>query len=64
MAGSDNGNIFMWQPEAILKSDESLIAKFDKHKGSVAALDFNPFQVSLTLMNLCVVSAATAHFYP
>ena len=64
MAGSDNGNIFMWQPEAILKSDESLIAKFDKHKGSVAALDFNSFQVSLTLMNLCVVSAATAHFYP
>ena len=49
VAGSDNGNIFLWRPSSILKQEEALIGKFDKHKGSVSALDFNSFQVIFCL---------------
>ena len=46
VGGADNGNVFIWKADAIVRSEsDALLHKLDKHTGAVAALDFNPFQV-------------------
>ena len=45
LAGSDNGNLFVYNPDKIIKNEEALVHKLDKHVGAVAAIDVNPFQV-------------------
>lgn len=45
MGGADNGNLFVWNPANIIKNEDALVHKLDKHTGAVAALDINPFQV-------------------
>ena len=49
MGGADNGNLFIWNPANIIKKEDALVQKLDKHTGSVAALDINPFQVCVTI---------------
>lgn len=51
VGGTDNGNVFVWDPTAIIKGEEALVHRLEKHTGAVAALDFNPFQVLVTPLN-------------
>jgi hypothetical protein len=43
--GTENGHLYVWDPFKIINNEEAVVFKTDKHTGSVAALDFNPFQV-------------------
>ena len=53
MGGADNGNLFIWDPAKIINKQDALLHKLDKHVGAVAALDVNPFQVSVCVC-VCV----------
>lgn len=46
VAGSENGTLTVYNPEAIVNSGaEAVVGQCEKHTGPVRALDFNPFQV-------------------
>jgi len=45
MAGSEHGELCIWDPAKIISEADSLVHKFSKHTGPVVALDINPFQV-------------------
>ncbi|XP_037133476.1 protein transport protein Sec31A isoform X1 [Syngnathus acus] len=48
VAGTENGTLTVYNPEAILNSGaEAVVGQCDKHTGPVRALDFNPFQSNL-----------------
>ncbi|XP_061612011.1 protein transport protein Sec31A isoform X2 [Phyllopteryx taeniolatus] len=48
VAGSENGALTVYNPEAIVNTDaEAVVGQCDKHTGPVRALDFNPFQSNL-----------------
>ncbi|KAM8888699.1 protein transport protein Sec31A isoform 1-T1 [Synchiropus picturatus] len=48
VAGSENGVLTVYNPEAILSSAaDAVVGHSDKHTGPVRALDFNPFQSNL-----------------
>jgi len=49
IGGAEQGQLFVWDVAKILSEDddESLVHKFTKHTGPVAAIDINPFQVNL-----------------
>ncbi|XP_019736896.1 protein transport protein Sec31A [Hippocampus comes] len=48
VAGSENGTLTVYNPEAIVNSGaEAIVGQCDKHTGPVRALDFNPFQSNL-----------------
>lgn len=48
VAGSENGSLTVYSPEAIISSAaDAVVGQSDKHTGPVRALDFNPFQVNL-----------------
>lgn len=48
IAGGENGNVILYDPEKILAGDSNVvIAQQDKHTGPVRALDVNPFQTNL-----------------
>ncbi|CAH1795497.1 unnamed protein product, partial [Owenia fusiformis] len=47
VGGSDNGNLFIWDPAKIIQKDEAVVHHLTKHSGNVAALDFNTFQSNL-----------------
>ena len=46
MAGSEHGELFIWDPAKMISEADSLVHKFSKHTGPVVALDVNPFQVN------------------
>ena len=49
IGGADNGNIFLWDANAIISGnvDNALVHHLAKHSGPVQALDINPFQPNL-----------------
>uniref|UniRef100_A0A672J3P8 Protein transport protein Sec31A n=1 Tax=Salarias fasciatus TaxID=181472 RepID=A0A672J3P8_SALFA len=48
VAGSENGALTVYNPEAIMNSAaDTVVGQSDKHTGPVRALDFNPFQSNL-----------------
>ncbi|XP_065692741.2 protein transport protein Sec31A isoform X20 [Patagioenas fasciata] len=48
IAGGENGNIILYDPDKIIAGDtEVIIAQKDKHTGPVRALDVNMFQTNL-----------------
>ena len=47
IGGADNGAVHIWNPAKLMAAEECLVEKLDKHVGSVAALDVNPFQSNL-----------------
>lgn len=48
VAGSENGSLTVYKPEAIVSSEaDAVVGQSDKHSGPVRALDFNPFQNNL-----------------
>ena len=53
MGGAEHGELYIWDPAKIISEEDSLVHKFTKHTGPVAALDINPFQVceNLTIFN-------------
>lgn len=53
IGGSENGALTVYNPEAIISSGvEAIVGQSDKHTGPVRALDFNPFQVNVSTLNL------------
>lgn len=58
VGGCDNGLVQMYSASKLLKNEESLISRQDKHTGPVHALDFNPFQ-----QNLLATGAAESEIY-
>lgn len=47
IAGSENGALTVYNPDAIISSGaEAVVGQSDKHTGPIRALDFNPFQVN------------------
>lgn len=49
VGGSENGAITVYSPDAILNSaDDVIVGQSNKHTGPVKALDYNPFQASVT----------------
>ena len=47
-AGGDNGNVYVYNPSRLMNNDgDALMQKLEEHSGNIAALDVNPFQVSL-----------------
>ncbi len=48
VGGGDNGCVYVWDPSKLMKDEDCLLHKLDKHVGAVAAIDVNPFQVSIT----------------
>ncbi|CAH0563613.1 unnamed protein product [Brassicogethes aeneus] len=47
VGGCDGGLIKIYSSSKLLKNEEALIGKTEKHSGPVHALDFNPFQANL-----------------
>lgn len=48
-AGCDNGVICLYNASKLARNVDSILAKNDRHVGSVKALDFNLFQVCIKL---------------
>lgn len=47
IGGADEGKLFIWDPNLILKKEDPLKHLLTKHTGAVTSLDVNPFQVNL-----------------
>lgn len=58
MGGCDSGLVQMYSASKLLKGEESLVSRQDKHTGPVHALDFNPFQ-----QNLLATGASDSEIY-
>jgi len=55
VGGADNGGILAYNATDFINGEQDcLIFKKDKHSGAVKALDFNPFQVKISLASLKV----------
>ena len=46
IGGAEQGQIFVWDPERIVRKEPALLHQLKTHTGPVAALDMNPFQVT------------------
>lgn len=49
VGGCDDGRVQMYNVSKLLKGENSIIARQDKHSGAVRAIEFNSFQVSSVL---------------
>lgn len=57
IGGSENGILTVYNPEVIMSSGaDAVVGQSDKHSGPIRALDFNPFQVNLSLLKMIVFS--------
>lgn len=62
IGGCENGSVTVFGPDAILAAGEdTVIGQSNKHTGPVRALDYNRFQVELTV-SLKIRSHLVLHF--
>lgn len=47
VGGTDTGNIFVYNPDKLIKGEEAKVFQGDKHSGAIYSMDFNPFQSNL-----------------
>jgi len=56
IGGAEQGQIFVWDPEKIIRGENALLHTLKKHTGPVTALDVNPFQVIIIIIIILINS--------